>query len=146
MNPPPNIDCVLRRTNVVDERGRTKLVCVRCGAVDFSKLDPARVHIVCKRPEGPGLLRRIANFLGATVVHVASGSELVAEAEVDRRLAICQACPMQLFNGVRCTHASCGCGISPDLPAYRSKLRWASSYCPIGAWESGPDLRQDASN
>lgn len=73
--------------------------------------------------EPPTLLGKAANLAGAVVRHVAGGMKTVGQAEADRRLAICRACP--LLDGDSCR--LCGC----DMP---TKVTWAEQKCPEGKW------------
>lgn len=82
-------------------------------------------------PEYPPLVRQAMSFGKAVVAHVASGLAKVDDAELARRMAICEACPEFIPEDRRCV--LCGC-------AMKLKARWRSEACPLGKWG---DPRQD---
>lgn len=55
-----------------------------------------------------------------------------SQEQIEKRLAICQACPFYENN----TCLKCGCSLSRDR-VYMNKLNWADQSCPIGKW--GPE-------
>jgi hypothetical protein len=90
--------------------------------------------------QGPGLIRKGANFAGAAAKHVLTGSRRATQDEIDARQAICIACPSKLYQpdptspGTgTCTHPSCGCPITRQS-RWKSKLSWAESKCPMEHW------------
>jgi hypothetical protein len=59
----------------------------------------------------------------AEAAHVASGGDLIGEAEHGRRMAICRSCPE--FTGTTCNLCGCVC-------AWKAKM--ATQSCPAGKW------------
>jgi hypothetical protein len=104
--------------------------CTVCGREVVSRHGPAGIHARCKSWP-PSLTKRAINFTSALVSHVARGMPSASQEEIDRRLAICQVCP--LFDGAICRHADCGCRISQSQKFF-NKLAWADQDCPIGKW------------
>jgi len=78
-------------------------------------------------PPMPSLLQRAANFGRAVVEHAANGFATVDDAEYERRLSICRACPLFDAPAIVCRHEACGCQLAV-------KARWASSECPLSQW------------
>ena len=83
-----------------------------------------------------GQLERAATFAGAVAGHVAAGSRQTSPAELARRRALCDACPLRDHARDACTHAACGCNLSPGM-LLPGKLHWAEQSCP--AWQWGPE-------
>ena len=69
------------------------------------------------------------NFAGAMTRYLASGRKRCTRKQIDKRLAICQACP-HLVND-HCRKCGCACNEENKL---MNKLALASSRCPIGKW------------
>jgi len=63
--------------------------------------------------------KKVINFAGALVKHIANGLRNVSEEEQKRRLEICNSCPL-LLNG-ECS--LCGCPVE-------EKTKWESEDCP----------------
>ena len=82
-------------------------------------------------PQLPGLLTRAANLASALGTHIKAGLPVLAEADYQKRLAICKTCD-QFLPGGQC--ASCGCNL-------RIKARWSEQSCPLGKWPV--DLERD---
>src|SRR5262249_35723466 len=80
-------------------------------------------------PEGPGLLRRAANFIKAQIEHTLHGRPKATEKEVRIRLEICSVCPSGLFDPQRRTCKDQGCGCFVD-----EKAKFADQKCPRGHW------------
>jgi hypothetical protein len=86
-----------------------------------------------KAKPGPTLLRKAANFAAAAAQHVAAGAPMASEAEVERRHAICTACPH--YDGKAC--GLCGCPVARERK-WLSKLSWADQRCPDDPPRWGP--------
>lgn len=98
--------------------------------------------------EGPGNMRRAANFASAAAAHAVNGMPQASQEDVEARLAICRACPLfrvlppnkipkslaELDEVGTCTHKSCGCYLHSHPTANPSKLRWADQKCPLNKW------------
>ncbi len=98
--------------------------------------------------EGPGNVRRAANFASAAAAHAVNGMPQASQEDVEARLAICRACPLyrvlppnkipkslaELDEVGTCTHKSCGCYLHSHPTANPSKLRWADQKCPLNKW------------
>jgi len=78
-----------------------------------------------KAKSQPSLFQKAANFAAAAAQHVAAGAPMASEAEVQRRHAICTACPH--FDGKAC--GLCGCPVARERK-WLSKLSWADQRCP----------------
>jgi hypothetical protein len=74
----------------------------------------------------PSLGEQAGNVLAAAGRFLASGLKLAVPAEVERRLAICRACPRLDAQQSRCL--SCGCWVA-------TKTRLGSESCPEGRWK-----------
>lgn len=120
-------------------------------------------HTVCidkatgrKWKEGPGAVRKAANFAKATAEHVRRGRPKASLEVIQSRFAICSNCPDELFSVIAtesipkrlselpivgtCLHRTCGCFIH-DAETFPNKLAWATQRCPKGNWhrvEQGP--------
>jgi hypothetical protein len=81
------------------------------------------------RLEGPGLLRKAANFGKAVVKHVADGGKHVSDEVYLARLSVCANCPSLDPERMRCMEKTCGCRL-------KVKARWRSESCPLGKWPS----------
>ncbi len=83
--------------------------------------------------EGPGALRRVANFLKAAAKHVAAGAPKVSVEEASRRLAICETNVCGFYRDGVCQHPACGCTLI-------EKTRWATERCPLepALWSTVP--------
>lgn len=77
--------------------------------------------------QGPGLLKRAANYGKAVVRHVADGSKHVGDDVYLARLTICVDCPSFEPEQTRCKERSCGCRLT-------KKARWRSESCPLSKW------------
>lgn len=77
-------------------------------------------------PTDPSLVQRAKNIAGAVVKHTRTGRKTAPEIVQRERLSVCQGC--EYFNGHKCQHKACGC------TAFKLKLSWASSTCPVGKW------------
>lgn len=86
-------------------------------------------------PHAAELLQRAKTYARALVKHAAGGFRVTQPEELERRLAICQRCPTEQFDGAGCRR--CGCAISNSENALRNKLAMATETCPDGHW--GPD-------
>ncbi len=79
--------------------------------------------------EGPSLVIRGWNFAAAMARWTLAGMPRRNQAEIDERLAICQACP-HLHNN-HCTKCGCACVEQNRLV---NKLALATEKCPEGKW------------
>lgn len=80
---------------------------------------------------GPSAVKRVTNFTKSVVKHVFNGMEKSSQEEIDRRLSICNECP--LFQDGICKHNECGCNVS-NKQKFMNKLAWADQECPLGKW------------
>ena len=73
--------------------------------------------------DGPGLVRKAANFGKAVVRHAADGGKHVSDGLYLARLAVCADCPS--FDPAKTAYRqrSCGCRLAV-------KARWRSEDCP----------------
>jgi hypothetical protein len=94
-------------------------------------------------PDMPSVSRRGANAVAAVgrvvTQMLLQGPVLVPAVEVQRRLAICQACEWwrtEAYGGTGgCGHEQCGCS--------RMKMLLTTERCPMGKWlVQGPDLAE----
>lgn len=81
---------------------------------------------------GPSPLRTIFNFGVALASHIGDGMAKRSKEDIENILRThCQPCP--LFDGIRCTHISCGCNVNGE-ERFFNMLAWRSKKCPIGNW------------
>jgi hypothetical protein len=80
-------------------------------------------------PTQPSLMIRGWNFAAAMARWTLAGMPRRTQAEIDERLAICQACP-HLHNN-HCTKCGCACVEQNRLV---NKLALATEKCPEGKW------------
>lgn len=97
-----------------------------------SDFDCATLRAVC-RGTGPNTIQKAVNFAKAAAEHVATGLQLVDDAEVARRFGICIEC--ELYKKVTeesgyCTHGKCGCNVKNNADDFMNKARWAEQQCP----------------
>lgn len=78
--------------------------------------------------ELPSLLIRGINFASAMVRWTSSGFQMRSQAEIDERLAICQACDK--FTGDVCSVCGCNCTSNGVI----NKLAMKGQSCPLGKW------------
>lgn len=71
----------------------------------------------------PGRIEMAVNFTKALASHVAGGSQMTTQEQLQRRLEVCTVCPKR--NGDSC--GVCGCLID-------KKATWSEQPCPIGRW------------
>jgi hypothetical protein len=83
--------------------------------------------------EKPGMVQRATNFAGALWEHTLDGFAEVDDAEYERRLVICRACPLFDPETVVCRHPDCGCLLE-------RKARWASSRLSVFEELNQPEL------
>ena len=86
-------------------------------------------------PHPAELLQRAKDYAKAVLRSAAGGFRVTHPDELERRLAICQQCPTEQFDGSGCRR--CGCKISNSENVLRNKLAMATETCPDGHW--GPD-------
>lgn len=94
-------------------------------------LDPAKVEAYRRKvtPQPPPLVIRGWNFAAALAKWTLAGMPRRTQAEIDERLAICQACP-NLQDG-HCARCGCACIEQNHLV---NKLSLATETCPDGKW------------
>lgn len=80
-------------------------------------------------PEPPSVIIRGWNFASAIARWTLAGMPRRSQAEIDERLAICQACPFLKNN--HCTKCGCACVEQNRLI---NKLALATEKCPEGKW------------
>jgi hypothetical protein len=80
-------------------------------------------------PPGPSLLIRGWNFAAAMARWTLAGMPRRTQAEIDERLAICQACPY--LQNDHCEKCGCACVEQNRL---MNKLTLATERCPDGKW------------
>lgn len=90
-------------------------------------------HPAYPRERPPGILRKAAHFAASAAKHIAAGAPRASQEEIDRRCAICRACPH--FDGHACR--KCGCPVKRER-VYISKLAWAGESCPDTPPRWGP--------
>ncbi len=78
----------------------------------------------------PPMIIRGINFAGAMFRWAASGLPRRSQAEIDERLAICQACPQLVDN--HCNLCGCACIETNQL---MNKLALSTEQCPLGKWK-----------
>ena len=95
------------------------------------KLDSKKgfVQPIPAESKSPSLLRKALNLGEAVANHVADGMSKVSQAEIGKRLSVCQRCPHRAAG--ECT--KCGCVLSV-------KAAWKTSECPDNRW---PDLIEE---
>jgi len=76
---------------------------------------------------GPGILQRGANFVKATVRHVADGMHKLEDSHVEERLTICRNCEHCDTERMVCRQRACGCLL-------KLKATWRSEDCPVQKW------------
>ena len=76
-----------------------------------------------EKNEGPGKIKKVANFAKAAAKHAANGFQEVCETEYYERVSICDKCPYRKKN--ECI--KCGCIIS-------RKAWWLTEDCPENKW------------
>ena len=108
------------------QRDGGEIFCAACGFRYSTAADPAKVKRTC-RPKGemPRLTEMTGNAVRSAIEFVATGAELVDDAEHERRLTICEICENKLPGRNRCTE--CGCNL-------RAKAMAKVFQCPIGKW------------
>lgn len=138
--------------------------CRNCGQqVKTKQTNPKKVRAECIRPnpedppfeqEGetekekkkrlkhrpPTFLQKLKNFTVAAISHVIKGMPTCSQEEIDKRLQICKACPLNYFEvspdnpdvGV-CNHRKCGCNINKE-DKFLNKLGHKNQSCPEGFW------------
>ncbi len=130
------ISCKLRHLEARCRERGTTLDAVRACIVredgDTITVDETHKDYPKAKPQ-PTLLQKAANFAAAAAQHVAAGAPVASEAEVERRHAICTACPH--YDGKACK--LCGCPVARERK-WLSKLSWADQKCPDDPPRWGP--------
>ncbi len=80
---------------------------------------PTSSYLQTHPMNGPGLIRKAANFGKAVVKHVADGGKHVIDEVYLARLSVCANCPSLDPERMRCLEKSCGCRL-------KVKARWRS--------------------
>ncbi|HOM19215.1 MAG TPA: hypothetical protein PLQ00_17930, partial [Thermoguttaceae bacterium] len=92
---------------------------------------PRPIHQDQSAPAGPpGMFRQAVNYSKAVLHWFAAGRPTRPPEEIERILAICQAC--QYYKDGQC-HV-CGCRVTGDPAAWRNKIAMATETCPKGKW------------
>jgi len=104
-------------------------------ALDAAKVARYRARHAAKsapaaHEPSPSLLIRGWNFTAAMARWTLAGLPRRSQAEIDERLAICQACPFLQNN--HCTKCGCACVEQNRLI---NKLALATEKCPEGKWQ-----------
>jgi hypothetical protein len=81
-------------------------------------------------PSPPALIVRGWNFTAAMARWTLAGMPRRTQAEIDKRLAICQACPF--LENQHCSQCGCMCVEQNRLI---NKLALATEKCPQGKWQ-----------
>jgi glycosyltransferase involved in cell wall biosynthesis len=97
----------------------------------FTKLEAMPVPEKPVELQKPNWLIRGWNFTTAMAKWTAAGMKMRSQAEIDARLAICQACPY-LDRQSTCTVCGCAC---VETNQVLNKLAIATEKCPMGKWE-----------
>lgn len=79
--------------------------------------------------EYPSMVQQGKNLLSSAARFIRSGFELTNEEEYNKRINICEQCPLLDKAAGRCRE--CGCFV-------RTKAKLKSDHCPLGKWEK-PD-------
>lgn len=82
------------------------------------------------KPKLPGTLTQAWNYAKALTQHTLSGSKLLPETEVQKRLDVCLTCDQR--NNNRCS--VCGCYLDTGPDGKEGKALWADQSCPLGKW------------
>lgn len=83
------------------------------------------VQIPIKR-DSPTFLQKMVNYAGSMARHAKNGFQVASEAEIARRLSICEQCPKFVAHACQV----CGCNCNSNGNALRNKLASASATCP----------------
>lgn len=123
----------------VIEREDSRFECPKCGYIIEAKYRNAKrkCEPLIQPQYEPTLLKKIGHFSWALARHLYKGVPTVTQEELDRRLAICQECPLLKKNGLVggvCTHESCGCTIQDEV-VFLNKIAWADEKCPLDKWK-----------
>lgn len=124
-------DCTL--TLLSEANGQKTYVCRKCKRRHESKYPPELIHRNCTVDSMPTMRQKYANYIAARKAWKEAGKPRRTEGQIKEIYEICKSCP-KLRKDV-CTHASCGCHISPNPKAFFNKLAWATEKCPLGKWQ-----------
>jgi hypothetical protein len=112
---------------------------IQCDNLPIEKCNAYRALAAKMNPESttspplpvntPPLIIRGWNFAAAMARWTLAGMPRRTQAEIDERLAICQACPFLQNN--HCTKCGCACVEQNRLV---NKLALATEKCPEGKW------------
>jgi hypothetical protein len=147
----PKVQRVYSQPNYREHQSHDGMIVSRqfeLGGSRKHQTSPASSPAVLQPGEGPGNVRRAANFASAAAAHAVNGMPQASQEDVEARLAICRACPLfrvlppnkipkslaDLDEVGTCTHKSCGCYLHSHPTANPSKLRWADQKCPLNKW------------
>jgi hypothetical protein len=111
--------------------------CKYCGIeLRFTEYQYSAPVYICNRAISPdtqgsfsGFIKKVQNFISATIQHIAAGSPMCNEETIKDRYDICQKC--EHFRNNSCN--LCGCPLKRHR-TYISKLAWADQKCPINKW------------
>ena len=76
----------------------------------------------------PNIIDKAVNYVAAEVKHTVTGRKEASEETFNKRLKICEECPLFDAVGVTCQHQDCGCYL-------KIKAKWDDSEYPVGKWE-----------
>lgn len=86
------------------------------------------------RSQLPSLATRAGNLARATAEHVRTGRKILAQEQIEARLAICRGCPHFIGDGTENGECSkCGCTLTRKRK-FASKIAWAEQGC----WDTPP--------
>ena len=116
-------DCVFRRQGDL-------LVCEHCPRqIVWPESRGPAPRANCSRQAEPGLLRQAWNYSAAVTAWMLAGSPTRSQAEIDRLLAVCQACP-HFASGARPHCRLCGCSLNSAPDGLMNKIAMATESCP----------------
>jgi hypothetical protein len=122
-----------------EENGKKLFECSKCGYITTHQ-NAHRECIPIPQPQyEPSILKKIGNFSWAFGRHLYKGMPTVSQEILDKRLAICQECPLfkkreGMVGGI-CSHESCGCTIKDEI-VFLNKIAWATESCPLDKWKA----------
>jgi hypothetical protein len=80
-----------------------------------------------RKPKGPGIVQRAANYAKAIVRYKANYGYMLPLEIAEERSAICHECPQYNAEKDRCQHRKCGCTVG-------KKIEWSTESCPLNKW------------
>lgn len=120
---------IITQEQVVDTRRLYQIECTNCGVMLWTK--DKNYQKKCKVQELT-LVEQATNYVKSTTKHIKEGAKLVPQEEIDRRFAICKACP--LFKQGKTEEDGgcklCGCALNSKRSHVSNKLARESEKCP----------------